>query len=539
MIFADPASENMRFLLAEINGQFALLIAYFKAPSRETALALEQRAGYSHNLSARVRKYCLSRTRRGRGQEAAQALDQIASRLDLMSRLARRAVEHAERIAHPKLLRAGAYHGPLEMVRDRLAQVTIAFWEQDSRSAVNIGKGHAALTAFRDQLFRSYAQDFARTKHVEDVAHSLLVLQEIFLMGEALQAISEAILSHNIGQPIQLERYTTLRRMIATTDPAQDIQMQPLAETRSGSDISSVNLHTRKGRAIAAVFKEGERRKVRDERAGVKSWNTVYPGLAPQIFSYQKRGDSAALLIEHLSGETFEALVLGGSDAELAAAQKALHKTVRNVWRKTRIDAPARMKAMAQLRKRLGDIHRVHPGLVRGPETLGSLTCDSFEKLIDAAEAREASLSAPFSVYIHGDFNLDNVIYEPGTQKIRYIDLHRSRYMDYAQDVSVFMVSNYRLQVLDAPTRARIQQVALDMFDTALRFAQRNKDQTFQYRLALGLARSFASSTRFVLDPDHAKRMMMRAHYLLETALRVRQGKEAHFSLPIRMLLRD
>ena len=54
------------------------------------------------------------------------------------------------------------------------------------------------------------------------------------------------------------------------------------------------------------------------------------------------------------------------------------------------------------------------------------------------------------------------MIYDPLDKKVRFIDLHRSRYQDYVQDVSVFMVSNYRLQVLDAGTRARIADVASD-----------------------------------------------------------------------------
>ena len=136
-----------------------------------------------------------------------------------------------------------------------------------------------------------------------------------------------------------------------------------------------------------------------------------------------------------------------------------------------------------------------------------------------------------FSVYIHGDFNLDNVIYDAAEKKIRFIDLHRSRYMDYVQDVSVFMVSNYRLQVLDAETRRRIAKVAVGMHEMAAKFARQQKDPTFEYRLALGLARSFASSTRFVVDKDHARKMMLRARYILEKALAVPEGKEERFRL--------
>ena len=234
-----------------------------------------------------------------------------------------------------------------------------------------------------------------------------------------------------------------------------------------------------------------------------------------------------------------EDIVLGGSAPELDAAQTALHRTVRDIWRQTLTDEPAEMRAMEQLGKRMSDVYRLHPKFATGAQRLNGATLESFDALIAAAAKREEALKAPFSVYIHGDFNLDNIIYEAGEKKVRFIDLHRSRYMDYVQDVSVFMVSNYRLQVLDAGTRARIASVAVEMHDMAAKFARRQKDKSFEYRLALGLARSFASSTRFIVDKNHARRMMLRARYILEAALAVPEGKEARLKLPIRMLFSD
>ncbi|MBN9890262.1 phosphotransferase [Salipiger abyssi] len=543
MPLPDAVEENMSFLLAELDGQLTRLIGYFEAPRREIALQLVQRAGYSHNLSARVRKACLAAMMRGKRAEAKQlrlqGADTIARNLDLISRLGRRAVDHAERAERQKLLRPQTYVTPLKRVRATVARIGEALRDGDSKLAVEIGEARAELGGFHDRLFRTYTRDMQGTKHTEDLAHGLLVLNEIHRMGEALLAISEALLSINIGQSVQFERYFTLRSVLDGVARDEEISLQPLAETRSGSAISSLSLRNGKGETVTAVFKDGDRRKVKEERVGVKSWNSVYPGLAPEILSYERRGKSAALLIEHLEGETFEDIVLGASDAALAEAQKALHKTVGDIWRQTRTDEPAEMKAMEQLAKRMKDVYRLHPRYARGAQSVNGVTVKSFDALIAAAARREATLSAPFSVYIHGDFNLDNVIYDPVGRKIRFIDLHRSRYMDYVQDVSVFMVSNYRLQVLDAGTRARIARVATDMHGMAAKFARRQKDPTFEYRLALGLARSLASSTRFVVDKDHARRMMLRARYILETALAVPEGKEARFRLPIRNLFSD
>ncbi|MGI3163542.1 aminoglycoside phosphotransferase family protein [Pseudooceanicola sp. 200-1SW] len=540
----DPIAENMSFLLAELDGQLARLARYFEAPRRETALQLVQRAGYAHNLSSRVRKGCLAgmmRAKAGdRRQLRLQGIDTIARNLDLISRLGRRAVEQGEQATRAKLLRADSYVAPVDLVRRTVAGIAAALEARDSKLAVEIGQSRAEIEAFRDRLFRTYTRDMRDSQHPEDLAYGLLMLNEVTRMGEALQAISEAILSINIGQTVRFERYFTLRSVLdGVAREDEEITLQPLAETRSGSAISSVSLRGAGGQTVAAVFKDGDRRKVKEERVGVKSWNSVYPGLAPEILSYEKSGKSAALLIEHLEGETFEDIVLGGSDAALAEAQKALHKTVRDIWRQTRTEEPAAMRAMEQLARRMPDVRRLHPRPARGDQSINGLKLPAFDRLVAAAAAREARLPAPFSVYIHGDFNLDNVIYDPVGRKIRFIDLHRSRYMDYVQDVSVFMVSNYRLQVLEAGMRARIARVATDMHEMAAKFARRQSDPTFDYRLALGLARSFASSTRFVVDDKHARRMLLRARYLLETALAVPEGREARFRLPKGTLFSD
>ena len=339
---------------------------------------------------------------------------------------------------------------------------------------------------------------------------------------------------------MHFDRYFTLQSVISDGPiDGDDLELEPLAETRSGSGISELKGQTETGEPISAVFKDGELDKVRDERQGMRNWEEVYPGLAPKILSYKKNGQSAALLIEYLQGHTFEHVLVNESDALLRETQDALARTLRDVWKKTRHDDPAEMASMRQLGARMAQVYRVHPEFRSSGSRVGAVALDGFGTLITRAAEREKSLAAPFSVHIHGDFNLDNVIYDPIEKRIHFIDLHRSRFMDYVQDVSVFMVSNYRLQVQDAPIRARISRVAADFHKTAAKFARSQKDVTFEYRLALGLARSFASSTRFVLDRSHARRMMLRARFLLETALAVPPGKEHRLKLPIEELFRD
>jgi hypothetical protein len=129
---------------------------------------------------------------------------------------------------------------------------------------------------------------------------------------------------------------------------------------------------------------------------------------------------------------------------------------------------------------------------------------------------------------------VDNIIYDPVEKRINFIDLHRSRYMDYVQDVSVFMVSNYRLQILDVPLRRRILQLTRDFYRFSADFAEKSGDRTFEIRLALGLARSFVTSTRFILDKSLARAMFMRSRYLLEQVLTIEPGQEESYRVPVR-----
>ncbi len=535
--------ENLHFLCAEIDGQLAGLQGYFKDPGHTEAQKVLLRAGYSYNLAAKVNNASMQGLSRKKvsyeRQNLLRNVQLVARNLDLVSRLARRSLTHAENVERKEYLRPEAHAKIVTHVRASLKLIQPALARADSKTAVRIGQTRDKLEDLYDRVFRALTADMRKSKHTADLANSLLVANEMRRMGDALQSMSEAILSVNIGQPVQFERYFTLKSLLPDTKDEDKPELEPLAETRSGSAISSVRSRDPSGEAVNAVFKDGELRKVREERAGVKSWHSIYPGLAPKILSYEKRGQSAALLIEHLPGYTFEQLVLSERGGLLAEAQKKLAKTLRDVWASTRMDEPAEISSMRQLEGRLPEVYRVHPEFRTAPQRLGGLQLAGFDDLVRLAAAREARLAAPFSVHIHGDFNLDNVIYDPAEKKIHFIDLHRSRYMDYVQDVSVFMISNYRLQVQDIPVRRRLAGVACDVHMVASKFARSQNDKTYEYRLALGLARSFASSTRFVFDKSHARRMFIRARFLMETALSCPEGREARFKLPIRELFFD
>ena len=256
--------------------------------------------------------------------------------------------------------------------------------------------------------------------------------------------------------------------------------------------------------------------------------------LRHKILSYQKKGQSAALLIEHLEGKTFEKILLQGSDELQRKSIKQLTVTLADIWGKTLRNKAVNEQYIKQLQKRLPDVYAIHPGFQQQASYIAGIKIPAFAELLQQVGELEKTLTAPFSVYIHGDFNTDNIIYDSEHNKIYFIDLHRSCFMDYVQDIPVFMVSNYRLKALDLPHRQRVLQVNMDLYQFASKFAKQHKDHTFDLRLALGLARSLATSPRFTLDKLLAKTIFYRSRLLLEQVRDVSNKQRADYRVPIK-----
>jgi len=267
------------------------------------------------------------------------------------------------------------------------------------------------------------------------------------------------------------------------------------------------------------VFKEGRTNKVLEEKQALELWDQLEPGLPPRIFAYHDHGEKAAILLEYLQGETFQRVILDAEARVCSSALILVLETIGRVWQRTLEPTPCAPDFMRQLASRLSDVFKVHPEFLTPVARIGGVEVRSFESLLEQARELDSQLVAPFSVLIHGDFNTDNVIVNLAQRRVHLIDLHRSRPFDYLQDVSVFIVSNYRIKIFDLAPRRRLDQVSREFFRFAREFGEVNGDTCFDARLALGLARSLLTSTRFDMDPRFSSAMMLRSRYLLERLL--------------------
>ncbi len=531
-------AENLHFLLRESHNQLHTLARFIRSEEPALAQKLIDRRGYSYNLKLRIHRGCITTLVEQADSKAEQrllrCLELLASELDQCSELSLDSILLWQQLKKSGQLQAEQHADILQRLTQAIALIEPSLRQHNTQLALNLHEIHAQLDNDCEQLYASYRHALKQNNaHVKTLTNALFLVHNLQKMAECLLIMAESIISTNLGQPLKLSRFQILQKAIDELDeqPQFDqLQIKTVAETRSGSTISGVTTNDE----LLAIFKEGEKRKVKEERKGVNSWHQIYPGLAPKILSYQQRGQSAALLIEHLPGITFEQIVLHQSDRLYHTSLARLRDTLYDVWQQTHTAQSINAGFIQQLKKRLPAIYAIHPEFKQSEQQIGTLTRPSFDQLLSAAEQLERRFPAPFSVYIHGDFNLDNIIYDPEEQRINFIDLHRSRYMDYVQDVSVFMVSHYRLQVVDRVLRNRIMHNVHAFYQITRQFAQQQQDHSFDIRLALGLARSFVTSTRFILDSTLAKQMFYIGRYLIEDIIAHGKTPQTAYQLPLK-----
>ena len=375
------------------------------------------------------------------------------------------------------------------------------------------------------EMDRLYKRDFDTImgilqvgREIGDAITALNILRYLERVGDSLLNIGEAIISAYAGTRLKIFEYIALKETLDSS--SEEFVLEDMnVETKSGCRIEKVINRPSRTDTQEVIFKEGDVGKLQQENRKLEEWQSIMPGLTPKVFGFQVIGEKAILLLEYLHGHDFQDILLGKDNVVLKKAISRLTSFVEEIWMKTKSDASLQAGFINQLLKKLPDVYHVHPRFFTQTKVIGSLRQNSLQERLERAAAIEAELAAPFSVFIHGDFNADNIIYNIQEDKIFYIDPHRSVQMDYVQDVSVFMVSNFRIPVFDANIRER-QACVIDYFYRfAKSFAERNQDVNFDARLTLGIIRSLITSTRFIVKEDFAKLLYLRGLYLLDKLL--------------------
>ncbi|VVS91908.1 phosphotransferase [Desulfoluna spongiiphila] len=524
MATVEGLDHHFRFLVLAVETQAHATRRYLLDPGRKGLAKLHAREEYIDNLKTVVDNECIGAIH-GDGSLPRDRLNRLRAIQGIVMGLERigdcfvRVLRQSEHLSCPDLQAITDVEADFSAISRGLAPIQRALLK---------GKveGGLAICRVETVLNRIYAEGSHRVMgalegggNPRHLIPALCILQELERVGGEILTIGEAILFSILGEHIKVGQFEALQKTLSksgVSNSVEGIDYRAIDGTRSGCRIGKVKGPGVVPEAQSRIYKEGPLEKMRRERANNSRWQACCPGLVPDVYSFHTEGEKASLLLEYLPGDTLDEVIRSAGDAEVQSAFDSLERTLLAIWDRTCVAAPGATDYIPQVQARLADVLAVHPAFFRESTSVGHATAHSMGELLSQCAAIEKGLQAPVSVFIHGDFNTSNVVYNHATDHVHFIDLHRSRDFDYVQDASVFLVSLFRLPMFNTRCRHRINR-GIDRFYKVFRvFSEQHKDASFSGRLALALARSFYTSTRFELNADFARSMHNRAIFLLE-----------------------
>jgi len=529
-------------MVLEVAKQLKDTLAFLYSPGEGLIEKISSRDDYIDSLKGRIEDNCfasmLSSRSRGVSKQAvdrARAITIISSNLERIGDYVVNIVAQMQYLSDRSLLDEYNYKAVFKELIRSLGLVDGALFNRDIGRAMEICQSEDRLDKVYAQILNRIIREISSGEHVENRITLLFIIGYLERMGDALLNIGEAIIFAAMGQKLKIHQYKAIEDTIATAGmqaSMNKISFETITGTRSGCSIGQVRNEHQAGQTQRVIFKKGNLKKLLREKENIEKWQQIAPGLVPGILNFQQTGSHASMLVEYVGSTTLQNIMLNGADKIFSDAFRVVQKMLVTIWTATRKDQPANARYMKQLAARIQDVYTVHPSFKLPEKQINGLNVDSVDRLIRRAGALDKKLSAPFSVFIHGDFNIDNIMYDGEGGGIHFIDLHRSEDSDYVQDVSVFLVSNFRQPIFSPPLRKRLNTVIRSFYRFARDFADSHGDTTFDARLALGLARSFITSTRFELDRKFAEAMFLRAIYLLEKLASHSSAAPESFVLP-------
>ncbi|SLM32854.1 conserved hypothetical protein [Desulfamplus magnetovallimortis] len=540
---------NFKFLAIETENQIKLTRGLLSDFNLEVLEKIGAKDDYIDNLKTTVENACFSTiaTLKPAGNQDAitriRAIHIMCINLERIADFCVNITRQTRFLSSSECIQKYDYKTMFNVIQRSISTIMKVFDANDLNGALQICKAEFELDRLWEDSFKIILEDLKKGQSVTDLITIIFIFRYLERIGDSILNIGEALIFAIMGDRIKIRQFEALEKTLSESGfegTLNDIDFASIWGSRSGCRVSKVSRKKPSGFKAQGIFKEGKTEKIKKEHQNICRWETIHPGLAPRVFGYYEKYDTASMLVEFLSGCTLDQILLTEEPENINNVLFIFEQTVMDIWEKTLKPVEIQTDYMAQLNKRLNAIKRVYPEFCRTvKKNTGSADIRSkytTQSLIISCQQIEKSIPAPFSVFIHGDFNTNNIVYNHEEEKINYIDLHRSKDADYVQDASVFLVSNFRMPVFEAEFRERLSRTTLYFLNVFRTFAKDNNDTTFEARMALALARSFFTSTRFELQYEFAGQMCQRAHMLMEKVLN-HKDKWENFTLPDSILI--
>ncbi|MHC1699362.1 MAG: PhoU domain-containing protein [Humidesulfovibrio sp.] len=543
MITFEGLEENFTFLVAEVERQVRATVSFLDTPSHALYDRIVGRDDYVDNLHTVIENKCYGHFHDHRGSQTldkatanrVRAIQIITNNLERIADFCENIVEQTNYLTDHTFLHGYNYADMFIEIEDCLGHILPVFQGGNLSDALTVCRAEYSLDRMYKVGFDRIMGELRTGKNVQNLITVLFIFRYLERIGDSLLDIGEALIFAILGERIKIEQFEALQQTLSKTGfegGMEGVDFKAIWGTRSGCRIGRIDAHENGVDALGSIYKEGTSKKILAEKEALERWGRLYPGLVAGVYGFHEDGDKASMLVEFLPGCNLDEVLLTSSEGIVQNAMFVLTQTVQDIWENTRTPMPVSASFVGQLKARLDEVLQIHPDFLRKAKAFGAKAVPSTRELLETCTRIEAELPAPFGVLIHGDFNVNNVVYNHQKERLHYLDVHRSREQDYVQDVSVFLISNYRMPVFEPHLRERIDWVIAEFLQFATQFAARNSDMTFAPRMALALARSLYTSSRFELNYAFSREMQLRAHYLLEQVAAHQGSPWETFCLP-------
>ncbi len=526
IVLLDTINNDLTFIIVEVTKQLEDTLTFLLQLDESLVDRICNRDDYIDNLKSRIEDHCFSGvTHSPAGDTSKQtinhvrAINIIGANLERIGDYTVNIVDQMAYLSDTGLLHEYPVKSSFKEVIAPLRLIGKALEKRNITMAMEICRCEQQLDERYTDVFQRIIGDIRGGKNVENRITLLFIFSYLERIGDALLNIGEAIIFAAMGQKLKVHQYKALEGTLASSEMntcIDNVHFESIWGTQSGCRVGHIHEKNPSGSAQKVIFKKGSNRKLERELQNIEQWEQIVPGLPPKVLAFQKDGRHSSLLIEYLGSTTFQHIMVHAPDELFTEAFHHIQHTLLRVWNATKENTAVNAHYSKQLASRLQDVFSIHPSFKIPERQIGGLSVLSLDQRIQQTQQIDRRLSAPFSVFIHGDFNIDNIIYNSSSGRIHFIDLNRSERSDYVQDTAVFLVSNFRQPGFDPGLRKRITAIINAFYVFARRFARLHGDHTFDARLAIAVARSLITSTRFELNKKFAQTMFLRSIYLLE-----------------------
>ena len=425
MPLIEAIAKNITLMVVEVTAQVRQTDDFLGSPSRSMLSQIVSRDDYIDNLKSLVEDRCFPDSGREAepgqepGQHPAAALP-ISANLERIADFAVNIVRQYEHLEEPEILQVYDLEPLFKEVHLGLDRIKAALAGQNPDLAYRICQCEFNLDELYGERFGQIRNRLSGGERAGDLVTTLFILHYLERMGDSLLNIGEAILFALVGEKMKIHQYRALTDSLAAgglADSIRQVEFESIWGTRSGCRIGTVSEKNGSGSEPArpVVFKQGSLKKLNEEKESIERWQKICRrGWPPGCRAFLP-GDSnqAAILLEFLPGCTYQELLVNGDQTVVDDTTYMLEELLGQIYRETKTDRPARAGYVRQIRDRLEAIYLIHPSLKTPPGLIGDLKVPTFEDRLNQVEAIEEQLPAPFSVLIHGDMNLNNIIYNP------------------------------------------------------------------------------------------------------------------------------